>query len=155
MPELDPGSVPSYLLAYGDRKIRKPLSSCGRCPMSVCLECENDIGGGVPLVVLIPPAAVGAEATVAAASMSSASTNHSLEESRNLLSSNEESATIAFRYLESRIKFGTESCKLDVGGSEAGVEIAGAGNGKSGGRGYVRTPRNTDKVCRCFLPPSF
>jgi hypothetical protein len=150
MPELDRGSVPSYLLAYGDRKGRRPLSSCCRCPMSVCLECEGDIGAGVPLVVLVPPAAVGAEAVAAASMMSSSTANHTLEESRNLLNSTEESVNMACRYLESRIKFGTESCRLDVGGPELGAEAGGAGSTKSGGRGYVRTPRNTDKVSGYF-----
>jgi hypothetical protein len=31
-----------------------PLSSCSKCPMSICLNCEQNIGGGVPLVLLFP-----------------------------------------------------------------------------------------------------
>lgn len=144
MPELDRASIPSYLLAYGDRKGRKALSSCSRCPMSVCLDCESDIGGGVPLVVLIPPAAAGSEG-IAAASMASSSAQH--HNAYDDIDSIPVTAS-ASKALETRVKFGTESCKLqlDSAGVELGNDVSSAGNSKNGSRGYVRTPRNSDKV---------
>jgi hypothetical protein len=52
MQEIGPRSLPSYLMINGDHIQRKPLSSCAKCPMSICLDCERDIGAGVPVVTL-------------------------------------------------------------------------------------------------------
>lgn len=52
MQELSIRSLPSYLKINGDHILRKPLSSCGKCPMSICLDCEADLGAGVPVILL-------------------------------------------------------------------------------------------------------
>ena len=52
MPEIQPKSLPSYLMINGRHTLKKPLSSCVKCPMSICMDCEADIGAGVPLVTL-------------------------------------------------------------------------------------------------------
>lgn len=63
MQELGARSLPSYLKHNGDHVLRKPLSSCAKCPMSICLDCERDIGGNIPIVLvterIIPGEMVG------------------------------------------------------------------------------------------------
>lgn len=52
MQELSDLSIPSYLKLNGDHIQRKPLSSCLKCPMSICLDCERDLGSGIPVILL-------------------------------------------------------------------------------------------------------
>ena len=52
MQELGSRSLPSYLKHNGDHILRKPLSSCAKCPMSICLDCERDIGAIIPVVLV-------------------------------------------------------------------------------------------------------
>jgi hypothetical protein len=54
-PHLDLGSLPLSVAASGLSVKQSPLSSCAKCPLSICRECESDVGGGVPVVLLTSP----------------------------------------------------------------------------------------------------
>ena len=52
MTEIGNRSLPSYCMVNGEHSVRKPLSSCGICAMSICLDCERDVGARIPVVSL-------------------------------------------------------------------------------------------------------